>query len=165
MRPHQAVAETYEFLTEQLATYQPPLVGLTATPGRTSEVGDSDYKLAEMFGNSKVTIDPRGHGDPVTYLIRRGFIADPRFGSIPLDSSIDVDPPEEGKDYTPSDLSRIGEDQTWRRAIVDITLDALRTRPESVGVRPFGKQRNRVRFRCAKGRGRCNSDSGWHPGA
>ena len=124
---HQAVAETYAFLTEQLATYQPPLLGLTATPGRTSEVNDSDYKLADMFGNSKVTIDPRGHGDPVTFLIRREFLADPRFDSIALDSGVDVNPPEEGKDYTPSDLSRIGEDQLWRRAIVDTTLDALRT--------------------------------------
>ncbi len=124
---HQAVAGTYEFLTEQLATFQPPLLGLTATPGRTAEVNDSDYKLAEMFGNSKVTIDPRGHGDAVTYLIRRGFIADPRFKSIPLDSCVDVEPPEKGKDYTLSDLSRIGEDHIWRRAIVDTTLDALRT--------------------------------------
>lgn len=124
---HQSVAETYEFLTEQLATYHSPLLGLTATPGRTSEVGDSDFKLAEMFGNSKVTIDPRGHGNPVTYLIRRGFLADPRFDSIRLDSCIDVDPPDEGSDYTRSDLSRIGDDPSWRRAIVETTLDALRT--------------------------------------
>ena len=124
---HQAVAETYEFLTEQLATYQPPLLGLTATPGRTSETSDSDYKLAEMFGGSKVTIDPRGHGDPVTYLIRRGFLADPYFESIVLNSCVDVNPPEEGVDYAQSDLSRIGEEETWRRAIVDTTLEALKT--------------------------------------
>ena len=86
---HQAVARTYEYLTEQLATYQPPLLGLTATPGRTAGLDDdSDYKLAEMFGNSKVTIDPRGYGNPVTYLIRQEFLADPRFDLIRIDSGL-----------------------------------------------------------------------------
>ena len=124
---HQAVAQTYKFLTEQLATYQPPLLGLTATPGRTSGMNDSDYKLAEMFGNNKVTVDPRGHGDPVTYLIRRGYLADPHFNPIALDSSVAIVPPEEGMDYTSSDLTRIGKNETWRKTIVDTTLEALRT--------------------------------------
>ena len=30
---HQAIARTYRFITEQLVTYQPPLLGLTATTG------------------------------------------------------------------------------------------------------------------------------------
>ena len=124
---HQAVARTYRYLTEQLATYQPPLLGLTATPGRSSELGDSDLNLAEMFGGSKVTIDPRGHGDPVTYLIRRGFLADPRFDSIQLDSCVVVDEPAEGSDYSSSDLKAIGESADWRKAIVDTAIEALRT--------------------------------------
>jgi len=68
---HQAIARTYRFLTEQLLTYQPPLLGLTATPGRTATIGDSDFELAKMLGSNKVSIDSRGHGDPVTYLVKQ----------------------------------------------------------------------------------------------
>ena len=124
---HQAVAHTYRDLTDQLTTYQPPLIGLTATPGRTSEFGESDYNLANLFGGNKVTIDPRGHGDPVTYLIRQGFLAEPRFEAIQLDSQLGVVNPEEGMDYTRADLARVGENEEWRNRIVNTTLDALRS--------------------------------------
>ena len=123
---HQAVAQTYEYLAEQLATYQPPLLGLTATPGRTADLGDDlDYKLAEMFGNNKVTIDPRGHGNPVAYLIRQEFLADPYFDMIRLDSGLSVNEPDARADYAQSDLNRIGENEAWREAIVETTLYAL----------------------------------------
>ena len=51
---HQAIAETYSFITEQLSSARPPLLGLTATPGRTANFTDDDYRLADMF-------DPKGH--------------------------------------------------------------------------------------------------------
>ena len=124
---HQAVARTYEYLAEQLATYQPPLLGLTATPGRTADLDDDlDYRLADMFGNSKVTIDPRGYGNPVTYLIRQEFLADPRFDLIRLDSGLRVNEPDARADYAQSDLNRIGENEEWREAIVKATQNALR---------------------------------------
>ena len=124
---HQAIARTYKYLTEQLLSYQPPLLGLTATPGRTAPIGDPDYELAEMFGSNKVTIDPRGHGNPVTYLIRQGFLADPEFVPVEITSQVEIRQPEEGLDYTPGDLRVLGEDQAWQRAIVEVTLSALRT--------------------------------------
>ena len=43
---HQAVAETYSFITEQLCSARPPLLGLTATPGRTANLTDVDYRLS-----------------------------------------------------------------------------------------------------------------------
>lgn len=70
---HQAVATTYQFVTEQLLTYEPPLLGLTATPGRQAIPGEDDYRLAELFNFQKVTIDPQGHPDSVTYLIHNSL--------------------------------------------------------------------------------------------
>ena len=46
---HQAVAQTYSFVTEQLCSGRPPLLGLTATPGRTANLTDADCRLAELF--------------------------------------------------------------------------------------------------------------------
>ena len=55
---HQAVAKTYSFVTEQLCSTRPPLLGLTATPGRTAKLTDADYRLADMFNQTKVSKTP-----------------------------------------------------------------------------------------------------------
>ena len=125
---HQAVARTYEYLVEQLATYQPPLLGLTATPGRTAGLDDdANYNLAKLFGNNKVTIDPRGYSDPVTYLIRQRFLADPRFDMIRIDSKLGLNESGAKVDYSASELKRIGENVAWRDAIVRTTTKALKS--------------------------------------
>ena len=110
---HQAIAPTYRAVTDHLVTYNPPLIGLTATPGRTFRLDGNDYDLAEMFGERKVTIDPRGHGDPVTYLIREGYLAEPEFVNVPTDLGCVVTEPTDGSDYSDSDLGAIGRDDAW----------------------------------------------------
>ena len=123
---HQAVARTYRFITEQLITYQTPLLGLTATPGRTAKIGHEDQDLAEMFNAQKITIDPRGHGNPVAYLTRQGFLADPEYIPIHIESEVDVQPPREDREYTGADLRRVGNDAEWHQAIMGATVRALR---------------------------------------
>ncbi len=123
---HQAVANTYSFITEQLCSAQPPLVGLTATPGRTATLDESDYNLAQMFRNCKVSIDPKGHDNPVTYLIQNQFLADPRFVSISFESDIPVSDPLPDADYSSDDLDAIGRDSRRTTTIVDIVRGALR---------------------------------------
>ena len=124
---HQAIARTYRHLTEQLLSYRPPLLGLTATPGRSAAIDDPDYELAEMFGSNKVTIDSRGHGNPVTYLIRQGYLADPEFIPVETTARVEIDEPREGFDYASSDLRALGDDETWQRSIVNVTVSALGT--------------------------------------
>ena len=123
---HQAIANTYRYISEYLLTHQPPLLGLTATPGRTAETGDPDYELAEMFNFNKVSIDPKGHGSSVTYLVKQGFLAEPYSERIEIESQVDVLDPKAGIDYTRSDLNKIGENENWQKAIIDHTLRALR---------------------------------------
>lgn len=123
---HQAIANTYSYITEYLLTYQPPLLGLTATPGRTSEPGDSDFDLAEMFNFNKVSIDPKGHGSPVTYLVKQEFLADPRFEHIEIESQLSIREHGEGLDYTRSDLDTIGNNEEWQEAIIERSLRATR---------------------------------------
>ena len=105
---HQAVAETYFFITEQLCSVRPPLLGLTATPGRTANLTDADYRLASMFNHNKVSIDPRGHDNPVTYLIQNRYLADPRFVPISFDSDTAIADPQPGMDYSPHELDDLG---------------------------------------------------------
>ena len=130
---HQAVAPTYRLVAEQLTVSNSPLIGLTATPGRTWRLDGNDYDLAEMFGERKVTLDPRGHDDPVTFLITRGYLASPRFVRVDVKLDGPVPEPDGWDDYRESDLQAIGHDSAWRARVVALTLDAL-TRHERVIV-------------------------------
>ena len=123
---HQAIAHTYRFITEQLVTYQPPLLGLTATPGRTAEINDEDQELAELFHFNKVTIDARGHSNPVAYLTTQGFLADPEFTHIETQSELQIQDHIDTPDYSQDDLNQIGEDVGWQQAITETTITALK---------------------------------------
>ena len=122
---HQAIARTYNFVTEQLATYGPPLIGLTATPGRSGVLGDEDYDLAAMFNERKVTIDPRGHESSVVYLIKQGYLAEPEFISVATNIDARITEPEPGMDYSQNDLETIGRDRAWSEEVVGLTRKAL----------------------------------------
>lgn len=122
---HQAVAPTYRFVTDQLAAHNPPLLGLTATPGRSLEPGDEDYALAEVFNERKVAIDPRGHGSAVTYLIRRGYLADPEFTPVAVSIEANVREPAAHMDYSRAALDAIGRDLAWKEQVVELTRTAL----------------------------------------
>lgn len=80
---HQIVAPTYASISEnmRLAGAGTPLLGLSATPGRTFEVSDKDAELAQFFGEAKVLLDtgPEGDANPVRYLINNGYLAKPDF--------------------------------------------------------------------------------------
>lgn len=129
---HQAVAETYSFITEQLCSVRPPLLGLTATPGRTANRTDSDYQLANMFEHNKVSIDPKGHDSPVTYLIQNRYLADARFVPVRFDSEIAITAPQPGMDYSTHDLDNLGRDRQRTRKIVELTLEAVRRHPRII---------------------------------
>ena len=123
---HQAIATTYQFVTEQLLTYEPPLLGLTATPGRKALPGEEDERLAELFNAQKVTIRAEGYSDPVTYLIAHQFLADPRFTRITLSSNLEQQD-EDGQEYGDAILSKVGNDPIWRQEIIRVTTQALKS--------------------------------------
>ena len=121
---HQAVAKTYSFITEQLCSVRPPLLGLTATPGRTATFTDADYRLASMFNHKKVSIDPRGHDSAVTYLIQNRYLADPSFVRIGFSSETTIPDPEPGMDYSANDLDGLGRNRQRTHKIVELATDA-----------------------------------------
>lgn len=129
---HQAVAETYSFIAEQLCSVRPPLLGLTATPGRTSNLTEADYQLAEMFNQNKVSIDPKGHDSPVTYLIQNRYLADARFVPIKFDSEVAITAPQPGMDYSTHDLDNLGRDRQRTHKIIELTTGVIRRHPRTI---------------------------------
>ncbi|MGC4851894.1 DEAD/DEAH box helicase [Micromonospora sp. DT4] len=106
---HQAVAPTYRRVVRQLSTAgQPitPIIGLSATPGRTFLGNKSDADLAEFFEHTKVELDTSAEGgaNPVAYLIEQGYLAEPEFrllGELPYENvpaAVDDDSAELGLD-------------------------------------------------------------------
>ena len=129
---HQAVAETYSFMTEQLCSVRPPLLGLTATPGRTTGFSDEDYRLADMFNRNKVSIDPRGYDNPVTYLIQNRYLAEPRFVPFTFDSESDIVDAEMGQDYSSDVLDTLGDNHQRNLKIVELAQRAALRHPRTI---------------------------------
>ena len=61
-----------------------------------------------MFDYNKVSIDPRGHDSPVTYLIQNRYLADARFVPISFESDTAITEPHPGMDYSTDDLDDLG---------------------------------------------------------
>lgn len=129
---HQAIAQTYLFITEQLCSVRPPLLGLTATPGRTSNLTEADFQLSRMFNHRKVSIDPRGHGNPVTYLIQNRYLADARFIQIKFESDTQFTMPLPGMDYSGRDLDKLGRNQLRTGTIVELAQKASVRHPRTI---------------------------------
>ena len=129
---HQAVAKTYSFITEQLCSVRPPLLGLTATPGRSANLTEDDYRLASMFNHSKVSIDPRGHDNPVTYLIQNRYLADPRFVPVSFESDATIADPQPGMDYSKDDLDHLGDNRERTCRIVELAKAAAARHPRTI---------------------------------
>ena len=129
---HQAVAETYSFITEQLCSTRPPLLGLTATPGRTANLTDADHRLANMFNYNKVSIDPRGHDNPVTYLVQNRYLADARFVQISFELETSIADPEPDMDYNARDLEDLGRNHNRTHRIVELAENAAKRHPRTI---------------------------------
>ena len=123
---HQAMAPTYERMVEALQWENPPLLGLTATPGRGALLGPEDLRLSELFRGHKVTIDPRGHGNPVTYLIDGGYLASPLFRQVEFTSEDETVDLGDAADYGGGLLDTIGRDQRRFTAVSDLVAREMR---------------------------------------
>lgn len=99
---HQAVAPTYSLVLDVLTeSGRPaPLLGLTATPGRTWNDLDEDQRLADFFYRHKVSLEIEGYDNPVRYLVNEGYLADTDFVQLEYTS---------GSELTPQELQEIRE--------------------------------------------------------
>ena len=80
---HQAIADKFSIIIEELAqNHDTKLLGLSATPGRTSNSLDIENKqLAHFFASQKVILET-GKENPITFLTKNGYLATPKFNKI-----------------------------------------------------------------------------------
>lgn len=84
---HHAVAPTYKHLLNLIAPGEKtPILGLSATPGRSLLDAGEDLKLANFFGRQKVTLRVEGFENPVEYLVQEGYLAKAEYVRLPYSS-------------------------------------------------------------------------------
>ncbi|ETZ41131.1 helicase conserved C-terminal domain protein [Mycobacterium avium MAV_061107_1842] len=93
---HQAVAPTYQMILDVLTeSGRPaPLLGLTATPGRTWNDIDEDERLANFFYRRKVSLEVEGYENPVRFLIDEGYLAEAEFVQLHYTARAELPPQE-----------------------------------------------------------------------
>jgi superfamily II DNA or RNA helicase len=85
---HHAIAATYEPIIRRLIDYGASLVGLSATPGRNDDLGQTD--LARLFDNRLISLrDDSGHPaeDAIAYLRRGEYLAEVTFAELSTGAS------------------------------------------------------------------------------
>jgi len=117
---HKTIATTYKMAVEYLMSPDTRLLGLTATPGRSSDNTDlSNVALSSFYNNNKVTIsDDNGNElyDPIKFLQKHNYLA--KLKRIKVDSGVEFTQNEidiiyeskhsgiTGKENLPSDIVR-----------------------------------------------------------
>ena len=128
---HQAVARTYQDIVETVVTRNPrtPLLGLSATPGRTWGNPEVDVAVAELFYENKVTLDFDGE-NPVRRLTDDGYLASVDFLLLNVESGLQLSPEDLAEvsralDIPSSIAKRFGEDQQRNLRIVQRLLELI----------------------------------------
>ena len=90
---HQAVARTYQGIVETVVSrnLRTPLLGLSATPGRTWGDPDVDATVAALFHENKVTLD-FGCANPIKYLTDEGYLAAVDFSLLNVEPGLQLSP-------------------------------------------------------------------------
>lgn len=80
---HKATAPKYKKVLERLMPLNRHsiLLGLSATPGRSTFSNSENKNLVNLFIN-KVTLTVEGYESPVDYLVQEGYLARPNFRSV-----------------------------------------------------------------------------------
>ena len=126
---HQAVATTYQDIIETVVTRNPrtPLLGLSATPGRTWGDPEVDAAVAQLFHENKVMIDFDG-ASPIKRLTEEGYLATVKFSLLNIEpglrlSAQDLAEISKALDISDNLAARLGEDQQRNLRIAQRLLE------------------------------------------
>lgn len=120
---HQAVADTYMQMVRKIRMYNEKcaFVGLSATPGRTSD--EETDRLIELFNANIIKIRIKGYNSPIAYLYEKGYLSRPTFTQLTTKAGVRVD--DLLDDYGVNILKAIGSNSKRNDVILDAALNAI----------------------------------------
>ena len=89
---HRVLADTYKLVTLSLRGEDTKIIGLTATPGRSSKDLDENISLSEFFFSKMVGIDCEGYNSPIHYLKHIKVLAEAHYEHIVTNINISLTP-------------------------------------------------------------------------
>lgn len=126
---HQAVAPTYKDLIDTIVTRNPktPLLGLSATPGRTWARPEIDEALAALFYRNKVTVTFCNE-NPIRHLTESGYLSAVTFKLLNVEPGLRLSAAELASLAASLDMpvdvaDRLGEDEVRNLRIVEAVLE------------------------------------------
>ena len=126
---HQAVASTYMDIVETVTTRgsKTPLLGLSATPGRTWGDPEQDAIVADLFFGNKVTVDVEG-ANPIKQLTDDRYLAKVCFSLLNVEPGLRLSDQDFADIKRALDLpemiaNRLGEDEGRNLRIVQRLID------------------------------------------
>ena len=130
---HQAVATTYEDLIETIVTRnsRTPLLGLSATPGRTWGHPEVDAAVANLFRQNKVTID-FVDANPIRRLTEEGYLSEVEFSLLNVEPGLQLSEKDLAEishalDIPDALATQFGEDEQRNLRIVQRLLELADT--------------------------------------
>jgi DNA repair protein RadD len=119
---HRVLAPTYSTVTKSLMGTDTRIVGLTATPGRSTVDGDENEALAEFFFNQMISIDA-GESSVIEYLRSRGVLAHAQYAPLTTSRAVTLTAAQEKAlaeffEFPESILKKLGADDIRNVEIV-----------------------------------------------
>lgn len=124
-------AKTYKLILESLIVYNNcPLIGLTATPGRSYSDIEKDEQLANFFYKQKVTLSISGYSNPIEYLQSEGYLAKAEFYTLSHNGNTELSQKEmneiqKGFDISENVLIRLGQNELRNISILKKFKDLI----------------------------------------
>ena len=126
---HQAVATTYKDIVETIVSRngRTPLLGLSATPGRTWGDPEQDAEVAKLFKENKVTIDFDG-ANPIKRLTDEGYLASVSFNLLNIKPGLrlskkDLAEIEKALDIPNGIANKLGTDENRNLRIIQRLIE------------------------------------------
>ena len=128
---HKVLAPTYEQIINTFQTTgKAALLGLSATPGRSTFDHDENKKFAQFFNYNKVILNVDGYENPVEFLQKEGYLATTNYIPLPYSSEeVHITEREaailsKGDDIPKSVLNKLGLDAKRNILILNTALEA-----------------------------------------
>ena len=130
---HQAIAPTYQHILEIIAADpSTAILGLSATPGRSTLDAHEDLKLASFFDRKKVTLEVEGYDSPVEFLQDEGYLAKVNYERLTYAPSGEFELSkderlalQDGLDVPTSVLRKLGADEKRNLLVLSRILDEI----------------------------------------
>ena len=128
---HQAIAPTYQHILDIIAADpNTAILGLSATPGRSTIDAHEDLKLANFFDRKKVTLEVEGYDSPVEFLQDEGYLAKVNYERLTYAPSGEFELSQkersvlqDGLDVPSSVLKKLGADEKRNLLVLSRILD------------------------------------------